>query len=44
MKKFLAVIASMLVLTLMVSSVAFAADGTNSTVTYNGQSFETSEL
>lgn len=44
MKKFLAVIASMLVLTLMVSSVAFAADGTNCTVTYNGQSFETSEL
>ena len=44
MKKFLSVIVMLLTLTLMMSTVAFAANGTDDSVVYNGRSFKVSEL
>lgn len=44
MKKFLSVIATMLTLTLMMSTVAFAANDTDDSVVYNGRSFKATEL
>ena len=44
MKKFLSVIATMLTLTLMMSTVAFAANDTDDSVVYNGRFFKATEL
>lgn len=44
MKKFLSVIATMLTLTLMMSTVTFAANDTDDSVVYNGRFFKATEL
>ncbi len=44
MKKILSMITAMVTLTLMLSTVAFAADDVDNVVVYSGQSFKTSEL